>query len=121
YEVLRVHLVLGQVFNVNLAERTEPDMERDEDHVYPLDLKTLQQLLGKVHARSGGGDSTLMTRINGLETFLVFRLDSALDIFWQGCFPQRLHHFIEGFGIAIKKEAYSSSPRCRVVDNFCNQ
>ena len=80
---LRIHLVLGEVFHVGLAEVAQSAVKGDEGAAYVVYLHALQHFAAEVEPRGGRGDGPFVLGKVALEALQVFRLRLALDdLFW---------------------------------------
>ncbi len=120
--LFRVHLVFGQVFNVNLAEVAQTSVEGDVGKVDIVNFQTLHQLAAEVHAGGRRNDSAFVLSENTLVVFFIFRTDVACeDFLWKWSLSQSVQGFLEFVIWTIKQEAEGTSARGGVVYNLGNQ
>lgn len=79
--------MLGEIFDIDRTEIPQPDMQRQESHIDPFDLKPFHQVLAEMQSCGRRGDGTLVPGENGLVPLVVDRLDFRPDPFGQRGFP----------------------------------
>ena len=118
--LLGVHLVLGQVFHLDVVEVAEGTVEGDEGEVDAADLHALHKLAAEVQTGSGSGDGTLVLGIDALELLLVVGgCGTAVDhIMGQRCLAQGIELALELIVGTVVEEAQRAAAAGGVVDDL---
>ena len=120
-DLLRVHLVLGQVLNIDGAEVTQTHVQRNLGRVDTLDLHTLQQVLREVSTRRGSSYGTLVLSEDGLVALGVNLLDLLAYPAGQGSFALFVERLLELIVVAVEQETQRAAARGGVVDHLSHQ
>ena len=89
--LLAVHLVLGQIFHVDITEITQPAVHRDVSKIHALDFKPLHQLPREMKSGRRGCHRSLVTGKNTLKTFHILGFGRTLhNMFGQRSLAERI-------------------------------
>ena len=125
--LLRIHLVLGKVLNLNLVEVAQSAMQGDVSLVDTVDFHTLHQLAGEVKTGSRSCNGTLYLSENTLEIFhiilcSVMILTGIYDIARKRSLTQSKERTLEDIVVAILiiEETEGTATAGSIVDNLGN-
>ena len=88
-----MHLVLREIFDGNILERTRSYMERHLGDIDALRFQVFEHLFAKVEARGRSGNSPGVLCKNGLVRFFVVFVIRAFDVRRQRNMPFLVHDF----------------------------
>ena len=107
--LLRIHLMLGQIFHIDFAEVAQTGMQCQESELAILDLQTLHQLTAEMKTCSGSHNCTFFRRKNILITIFVIRFYRTVDIFRQRSFPQCVQCLFKFIMVPVIKETQGTA------------
>ena len=119
--IFAIHLVLGQIFNLNLPKRTQTQMQSDLGKLNSLDIHSHLQLTCDVQLSRWRRNSSNMLSEQTLIPSLILFLYTAGDILWNGSFTQFLNHFSKFIVRTVKQKANGPSATCCIINYFRHQ
>ena len=120
--LLGVHLVLRQVFHLNVMEVAQCAMERQESKVDTLNFHTLQHLTAEMESRCGCRHSTLILGKETLEIVHILRSGRATiyNVMRQRGLTQGKEFTFELIVGTVIEETERTAAARRIVDDFCH-
>ena len=116
--LLAVEAVLGEVLDIDFAERALSDVQSE---ILGLDIVNLHQsheFAAEVQSSGGSDDSALLRGEDGLVSQCVFLFGVTVDVGWQWRVAQRIEVGLELVVRSVVEETQGASSRGGVVDHL---
>ena len=107
--LLRIHLMLGQVFHIDFAEITQPGMQCQISKLAILNLQTFHQFTTEMKTGGGSHNRSFFRRKNILITIFVIRFYRTVDIFRQRGFTQCIQCLFKFIMVPVIKETQGTA------------
>lgn len=117
-QALGVHLVLGEVLYIYLAEVSESHVHGNEGFVYVLENHAVKELAAEVKTGCGGGYGALMLCKDSLEVLFVLRGGLLFDKPQDRGFSKAVECLFELLVRAVEQEPEGAAAGGGVVDNL---
>ena len=117
--LFRIHLMLCQVFYVDVAEVTQTSVQSDICKVYTFDFQTFHQLTAEVQTSSRSSHRTFVLRKDRLKAFCIFRFHGTVDDrVGKWGLTQRVQSLFELVMRSVIKETERTSAGSGVINYF---
>ena len=113
--------MFGKIFNLYRSKCTQTNIQINFSKVYAFYFESHHERSGKMKASCRRSYCTFYFRKNSLVHFFVFRNSITLQVFWNRRVTQFIYDIFKLLIRAIKKETYSSSSTCSIVNNLSNK